>query len=211
MILKETIELYQPLKQYISGLISGFDSLSEERKILLKTMASCIKTELINAGKADLVFICTHNSRRSHLAQIWAQTAAYYCGIEGIKCYSGGTEVTAFNPRAVKAIEKTGFKIGKSGNEENPHYRVSFSDNHSLLVYSKKFDAPENPSIGFCAILTCSDADEKCPFIPGANRISLTYDDPKQFDGGPLEEIKYDERCREIAGELFYGFSLLKP
>jgi arsenate reductase len=58
--------------------------------------------------------------------------------------------------------------------------------------------------------MTCTHADENCPFIPGATRISLPYEDPKAFDGTPEEEAIYAERCRQIARELLFAFSQVK-
>lgn len=59
--------------------------------------------------------------------------------------------------------------------------------------------------------MTCSDAEENCPFIPEADiRLLTTYSDPKEFDYTSLQDINYDERCKEIALETFYVFSLIK-
>ena len=59
--------------------------------------------------------------------------------------------------------------------------------------------------------MTCSTADEGCPFIAGAEkRFPIRYDDPKTFDGTELMNEKYTERSLEIASEMFYVFSQLK-
>lgn len=88
--------------------------------------------------KAELIFICTHNSRRSHIAQVWAQTAATYYNVPNVVAYSGGTEATAFNPRAVKAMEEAGFKITKTTEGTNPVYEVRFSDDATFIkAFSK--------------------------------------------------------------------------
>ena len=59
--------------------------------------------------------------------------------------------------------------------------------------------------------MTCSHADENCPFIPGAEiRIPVRYDDPKAFDGTDLMEAKYLERSKEIATEMLYVFSKIR-
>ena len=68
-----------------------------------------------------------------------------------------------------------------------------------------------NPEKDFAAVMTCSHADEHCPFIPGATaRIALTYDDPKDFDDTPLESEKYRERVMQIGREILYAFSQVK-
>ena len=158
----------------------------------------------------QLNFICTHNSRRSQLAQIWAQTISAYFGIETL-CFSGGVEITAFNENAVNAIKAAGFKIEATGNT-NPIYEVSYSDSVTgIKAFSKKFDDAPNPNSSFAAIMTCSHADENCPFIPGAEiRIPVRYDDPKAFDGTDLMEAKYLERSKEIATEMLYVFSKIE-
>jgi arsenate reductase len=122
-----------------------------------------------------------------------------------METYSGGTEATACNLRAVAALKRVGFRIENPGGK-NPHYRLHFSeDAKPLLCFSKKYDDPVNPREGFFAVMTCSEADENCPFIPGAkHRVPLTYRDPKEADGTPLESACYDGRCRQIATEMFY-------
>jgi arsenate reductase len=162
-----------------------------------------------DAGKKILLnFVCTHNSRRSHISQIWAQTAAHYYGIDNVETFSGGTEATAFNPRAVTAMKDAGFDIAIIKDDKNPVYKVRFSiDAPAITVFSKKYDDEFNPRSDFAAIMTCSHADENCPFIPGAKRIALTYDDPKDFDGTPEESAKYSERVNEIGREILFAFS----
>jgi arsenate reductase len=157
----------------------------------------------------NLNFICTHNSRRSHLGQLWAQAAAWYYGIENVKSFSGGTEATAFNPRAVKAMQEAGFAIVVQKDGDNPLYEVRYAEAaSSITVFSKKYDDAFNPSKDFAAVMTCSHADENCPLILGAAaRISLNYDDPKDFDGTALESEKYRERVRQIGREVLFAFS----
>ena len=200
--------LLSPLENFRKQL--DFSLLSEERKTVLTELINYIQQQR-NAGKeVHLNFICTHNSRRSQFSQIWAQTAAYYYGVNA-QCYSGGVEVTAFNERAVESIKRSGFVVEKNG-EENPKYAVVFSNDVApLLAYSKIYDDAANAKIGFAAIMTCAHADDNCPYIPGADkRIPIRYNDPKAFDDTPLEALKYDERSKEIANELFYTFSLIK-
>jgi arsenate reductase len=206
------IEVYKPLRVTIEKLIQQFDSIPADRKRILKQLSAFIETKRQSNQRIDLIFICTHNSRRSHISQIWAQTAAAYYGIPNVMCYSGGTEATAFNPRAVEAIGKAGFKVVKTSNVDNPLYEISFSDEaNALFAFSKKFNAESNPRKNFAAIMTCSQADENCPVVPGSEkRISLPYDDPKDFDGTPMEPAKYSERVMEIGVEILYAFSQVK-
>jgi arsenate reductase (thioredoxin) len=203
--------LFDSVGQFVHSITQEFDQIPAERKELLQKLTDYIQAK-VNAGKpVPLTFICTHNSRRSHLSQLWAQTAAYYYGIPRVQTYSGGTEATAFNPRAVKAVEKAGFRVISSGDASNPVYLVQYSEEQPpVKAFSKVYDQGGNPKSNFGAVMTCTHADENCPFIPGATRISLPFDDPKAFDGTPLEEAKYDERTRQIGREIFYAFSLVK-
>lgn len=200
--------MYPKLKTYISELKSNFDSIPSGRKEELQKVAEYIQSKLDDSKTAKLNFICTHNSRRSHLAQIWTAIAADYYGIENIETYSGGTEATAFNPRAVTAVERAGFKVENPGGN-NPRYEVSFSeDAQPMICFSKKFDDNFNPDKNFAAIMTCSDADENCPFVPGAEfRKAITYRDPKESDGTDHESETYDKRCKQIASEMFFMMS----
>jgi arsenate reductase len=184
--------------------------IPDERKQVLDPLITYIQEKLDQQADVNLNFICTHNSRRSQFSQIWAQTAADYYGIP-VKSFSGGVEVTAFNERAVASIKRSGFKVTSEG-DTNPVYTVFHSDNNEgISLFSKLFDDPVNQSDHFAAVMTCSHADENCPFIPGAEkRIPVLYEDPKAFDGTPEEANKYDERSIQIAAEMFYVFSMIK-
>ncbi|HET8865966.1 MAG TPA: protein-tyrosine-phosphatase, partial [Gracilimonas sp.] len=198
-------------KTYITELESGFDSIPTKRKGQLREVVEYIRSKIESGELAKLNFICTHNSRRSHLAQIWTATAAHHYGIEDIETYSGGTEATAFNSRAVEAIKRAGFEVKDPG-VENPRYELSFSDDAKpMICFSKKFDDNFNPDKNFAAIMTCSDADKNCPFVSGAEfRKAITYIDPKEADGTDQEAEVYDERCRQIATEMFYMMNLVR-
>ena len=123
---------------------------------------------------------------------------------------SGGVEVTACDPRTVAALERSGFVIDKE-ERENPVHTVRFSEEAApVKCFSKLFDDPSNPKKQFAAVMTCSDADEACPVVFGAaERISVPYTDPKEFDGTEKESEAYAERCRQISSEMLYVFSLV--
>ena len=198
---------YKKISEFISSL--DINTIPEERQPLLQEYIDFIKhkqeeneTILINA-------ICTHNSRRSHLAQIWSQVMACEFGIDNVYAFSGGTEATAMFPMVTKVLEKTGFNITKLSKEKNSVYSIKYSNNaHPVVCFSKTYDNIFNPKSDFVALMTCSDADEKCPIVYGsAKRIRLTYDDPKAFDNTPQQEEKYMERSTQIATEMKYVFS----
>lgn len=192
--------------------ILNFESISAERKIILQPLIDFIQSKVIANQDIRLNFICTHNSRRSHLSQIWAQTAAAYFNIKNVFSYSGGTEATALFPMVAQTLSKTGFQIKTISEGNNPVYSVKYNENdHPLICFSKTYDDAFNPQNEFAAILTCSSADNGCPFIAGAEkRIPITFEDPKAFDNTPQQSEKYQERSIQIATELFYVFSQIK-
>ena len=205
--------LMPALREYVAQRAGEFGEIPADRKGQLQQVADFVREQLQAGKPARLTFICTHNSRRSQMAQIWAQTAAGYYGIANVETFSGGTEATAFNPRAVAALKRAGFEIPDATTDANPHYRVSFAkDADPLDCFSKVYKASPNPKSDFCAVIACSEADKKCPLVQGAaRRLAIPYDDPKAFDGTPEETAKYDERCRQIAREMLYVFSRVTP
>ena len=186
--------------------------IAENRKKQLQQLIAYLQQKINTKQKIRLQFICTHNSRRSILAQVWAQTLAFYFNIDMLFCYSGGTEETAVYPFIIKTLNETGFLIQQLSLGENPVYAIKFSKNEQpIIAFSKKTDAVFNPENKFAAIMTCSEAETACPIIKGAEkRIPLPYNDPKKYDDTLLQKEKYQERNRQIAGELFYVFSRLK-
>lgn len=186
--------------------------ISNERKIVLQPLVDFIQ-EKVSANKTiNLNFICTHNSRRSHLSQVWAQVAAHYFNVKNVYCYSGGTEATAMFPMAAKALELSGLKINNLSDGDNPVYSIKYAENeHPIIAFSKTYDSEFNPKSEFAAIMTCNNADVGCPFIPGAEkRIPVKYDDPKAFDNTSQQAEKYTERSNQIASEMLYVFSQIK-
>lgn len=199
--------------QKIDETISAFDvaTISEERKTVLSPLIQYVKEKVAQQEPIHLNFICTHNSRRSHLSQIWAQTLGHYFNIKNLLCYSGGTEATAMFPKIRQTLEKQGFKIQQLSQENNPVYSVKFEDNlHPIICFSKTYDDVFNPKHGFGAIMTCDSANEACPMVVGAEkRFPITFEDPKLFDHTPQQDEKYLERSIQIGTELYYVFSNL--
>jgi len=199
------------LHQIISKIASN--KIDENREAILNEVVKYIQQKKDLGDQIKLNFICTHNSRRSQLSQVWAQVMANYFKVNCLS-YSGGVEVTAFNHRAVNTLKSQGFIINVTGSDskDNPIYHISTSDKLlSIDTFSKLYNHKSSPTKDFAAIMTCSDADDNCPFIPGTEkRIPLRYNDPKTFDDTPLEEEKYLERSIEIATEMHYIFSQIK-
>jgi arsenate reductase len=186
--------------------------ISEERKEILQPLIQFIQQKKDSNLEVRLNFICTHNSRRSHLSQIWAQTMAFHFGIQNVFCYSGGTEETAMFFKVSETLKNQGFEVRMLAENTNSIHAIKFSKNElPIICFSKKYDDDFNPKSSFAAIMTCSSADEGCPFVFGSEaRISVRYDDPKAFDGTELMDLKYEERSLEIASEMFYVFSQIK-
>ncbi|WP_375324641.1 low molecular weight phosphatase family protein [Flagellimonas sp. GZD32] len=198
----------------LNGFISNLDaqSITTERKQTLSPLVEYIQEKRAKKEPIRLNFICTHNSRRSHLSQIWAQTMAHQLGVANVSCYSGGTEATALFPMVASTLANTGFEVRMLSEGKNPVYGIKFSENeHPVICFSKRMDDDFNPKSDFAAIMTCSQADEGCPFVPGAEkRIPITYEDPKAFDNTPQQAEKYSERSKQIATEMFYVFSQIQ-
>ncbi len=205
---KESI--FTELHDLIKSL--NHETITEERKEVLQPLIDYIQKNVENKNPINLNFICTHNSRRSHLSQVWAQTAAFYYRIGNVNCYSGGTEATALFPMAAATLKDHGFEVLSLSKEPNPIYGIKYAQNAPPIIgFSKTYDAEFNPKSNFAAVMTCSQADAGCPFIVGANkRIPITYEDPKAFDGTPQQAEKYRERSLQIATELTYVFSQIK-
>jgi arsenate reductase (thioredoxin) len=205
-----SISLFPALKTHVGQLLAEAPLIPPARQQLLQQLAAYLRQQIAQEAPVALHFICTHNSRRSQIAQVWAATAAAYFAIPNLTTYSGGTEATAFNPRAVAALERVGFRITDPGGD-NPHYRVEAGpDLPPLVCFSKTIGDARNPQQDFGAIMTCAEADESCPYVPGAAwRLSLTYDDPKEADDTPAETDRYDERVAQIGRELLYAFQLV--
>lgn len=206
------VTLLPALQSTVEQLTNEFNDIPLERKAILRELTQFVQMKADSKLPVYLNFICTHNSRRSHLSQIWAQAAAYYYNVPEVFCFSGGTEATAFNPRAVRAMQQAGFTIVISEDGNNPVYDVKYtSELPGIKAFSKKYDDPFNHNKDFAAVMTCSHADENCPVVLGAiARIPLRYEDPKNFDDTPQEAAKYTERVRQIGREILYAFSQVK-
>lgn len=184
------------------------ETISDERKAVLQQVVDYVQPKAENNETANLNFICIHNSRRSHLSQIWAQTMAHYLDVN-VNCYSGGTVTTAMFPMVAETLKETGFDIEIIAQGNNPVYSIKFDENaYPVIGFSKVYNDAFNPKYNFMAVMVCSQADTECPFIPNAEkRFPVTYDDPKAFDNTPQQAEKYRERSLQIATEMFYVFS----
>lgn len=205
--------LLPELRASVEQRLTEIDEISAERQSVLMSLSDFISGKIDSGQPSRLIFICTHNSRRSHMAQLWAQVAAVVFSVPDVETFSGGTEATAFNPRAVGALRRAGFLIDFFTDGKNPTYEVSYeTEMEPMHVFSKVFGHAPNPEEDFAAVMTCSSADAACPIVEGATeRIVIPYDDPKAHDCTENEAEKYDERCTQIAREMLWVFSKVNP
>src|SRR6266850_1724696 len=201
--------LLPTLRPYVKEVVNELGMVSAERRVVLDEIASNLVAQIEAGRAAQMTFICTHNSRRSHMSQVWAQTAAYYYGLDKIQTFSGGTEATACNCRTVAAMRRAGFDIEDATTGDNPVYLFLYAgDRPPIRAYSKLYNTDSNPKRDFIALMTCSVADKSCPVVQGAiARFAIHYADPRLCDDTPTETAAYTERCREIAREMFYIMS----
>jgi arsenate reductase len=202
--------MHPSLEKTLAHLPKLEGSIPADRKALIAKIAGYISEKLQKGESVKLNFICTENSRRSHLSQLLAAAIAHKLNVP-VETYSGGTKVSACNPRTVAALRRAGFQIVEDTGE-NPHYEVRYADDADpILAYSKLYDSPENPQDSFIAVMVCGHADENCPFIPNAQkRFAVTFDDPKVADDTLEEAAAYDAKIIEIGAQLFYLFNSIK-
>lgn len=200
--------MYTRITDYVAQRRREFGAMDTPRQALLDDLSLYIRRLQPDRKPARLIFVCTHNSRRSHMAHLWAAVAAATYELD-VATFSGGTEATEFNPRAVAAMERAGFRIDKTTAGHNPTYAVRFSEQvPAIACLSKKYDEAPNPKEDFAAVMVCGEADAACPAVRGASaRFSIPFVDPKAADDTPEETAVYDERCAQIAREMLYVMS----
>lgn len=202
-------QLFLPVRDYLDCRATEFDQIPDDRKHQLKRLSNYVSECCQQSVPSKLIFVCTHNSRRSHLAQTWAQISADYFSIPNVESYSGGTEATEINSRIVAAFQRAGLVVEQLKPEPNASqtkYQGSYSQQASpLLYFSKHYAEQPNPRTGFAAVMVCNEADSACPAVAGATvRLALPYIDPKIADGTDEESATYDLRCRQIAREMLF-------
>lgn len=203
--------MYHELTLTVNGLLN-FENISEDRKAILQPLIDFVQEKVAHQQEININFICTHNSRRSHFSQIWAQVAAEFFGVQKVRCYSGGTQETALFPMVATTLVNQGIRVFTIADTLNPIYAIKYGENlQPIIGFSKKYDNPFNPVSGFAAVMTCSQADVGCPFVAGSERrIPITYEDPKSSDNTDQQSAVYEQRSSEIAQEMLYVFSSIK-
>ncbi len=203
--------IFANIQHICHQLEKEFDQIPSERKQLLQQLAEALQHKKDVEAPLRLIYVCTHNSRRSHLGQIWANVAANFYGIDDVETFSAGTEATAIHPNTLEVLRHQGFDVLVLDSSANPTVDIRFGTTELSQCFSKTIDDASLPKEAFIAVMTCSDADENCPFIPGCDlRIGTTYEDPKQSDGTPEQAQTYMNRSLQIGRECLYVFSLLQ-
>jgi len=131
--------MLSPLTKFIALRLSD-DLVVDERKMALRPLIDYMQQQLDSQLPIRLNFICTHNSRRSHLAQVWAQVAAAYYAIPAVYSYSGGTEATALFPKVAETLAKQGLSLFRLSDGENPIYAFKYAENAApIMGFSKRY------------------------------------------------------------------------
>lgn len=204
--------VFPHVADYFKQRQAEFDQIPIERRAQLERIAAYVRDRHQADSIARITFICTHNSRRSHFAQVWSAVAACHLGIDRVETFSGGTEATAMNPRTISALQRAGLNVHAMDTSGNPRIEVRYSKSAPPLVcFSKVYDLSPNPDSRYCGVLTCSQADRACPQVKGADeRVAIPYDDPKRADGTPAESAEYDARSAQICREMLFVFSAVQ-
>ncbi|MGB1033050.1 MAG: protein-tyrosine-phosphatase [Flavobacteriales bacterium] len=191
------------IRKYIEQL--DVSSVSIERRQVLSQIADLL---LNRKDLKHYLFVCTHNSRRSQLAQAWFAMIAHAYGVDFLDVHSAGTEATAFYPSAIETLKQAGMVISIESQDDNPKVTISFSEEApSILAFSKTLDHGSIPKEGMVAVMTCGHADQNCPMVLGAEvRISLNYIDPKWSDNTEEEQAIYMACSQLIATEIKFIF-----
>jgi arsenate reductase (thioredoxin) len=125
------------------------------------------------AHRSRVLFLCTHNSARSQMAEGLLRDRAG----ERFEVMSAGTEATHVRPLAIRAMDEIGID-------------VSSQESKTLERYlAERFDY---------VITVCDEANEACPFFPGAKkRLHWSFKDPSQAEGSEEERLAVFRRVRD--------------
>jgi len=202
---------YNQIQLFCLEITSSFKYIPSSRLQLLDGIVLEINEFLNNKKNLNFLFVCTHNSRRSQFANVWAEIAATFYNLNSIKSYSCGTEKSIVSKNTIQTLKDLGIRIENHPSIPNA-FHAFYGKELFIDVFSKKYSDPTISKEDTIAIMTCSDADQNCPIIPYAkNRISLNFKDPKRFDNTSSFKMEYQKTGKEIAREIFYIFSKLKP
>lgn len=136
--------------------------------------------------KTRVLFLCTHNSARSQMAEGLLRHLAG----DRFEVMSAGTEATSVRPEAIKAMAERGVDISGQGSKTLERY------------LGEPFDY---------VVTVCDDANEACPVFPGAERrLHWSLQDPSRAEGSEEEHLEVFRKVRDeiqarISEELLTG------
>lgn len=178
-----------------------------EHIAVLDTLAGFIRKARDGGTPAGLAFLCTHNSRRSQMAQCAAQALAIYHNMPQMFCLSAGSQATDTHPEARAALGRAGFAIQQLDPWPNGSYWAGISPHSGVELYSKTVDQVTWPAWPIASIAVCSAAADACPIPPTATlRLALPFEDPRHADGTPAAPAAYDACLLQITTALVYAF-----
>ncbi|MGC8972143.1 MAG: arsenate reductase ArsC [bacterium] len=122
--------------------------------------------------KEKVLFICTHNSCRSQMAEGFLR---HLYG-DLYESYSAGLEITKVNPYAIKVMEELGIDISRQRSKSIEEFRGMIFD---------------------YVVTVCDSAKERCPFFPGKKVIHKSFEDPAEFIGNEEEKLNVFRRVRD--------------
>ncbi len=129
------------------------------------------------AGKTRVLFVCTHNSARSQMAEAFLNSSYG----DRYEASSAGTEPAAVNPRVIAAMKEVGLDLSRNR--------------------SKNVDDFVGQELDLIVTL-CDQAQETCPFFPGGKkRIHQGFQDPGSCAGSEEEITDCVRRIRDEIAE----------
>lgn len=200
--------MFESLYNFCEKLSSTADEIDAIRLPALTTLADYLTEIYTKEDVSAVVFVCTHNSRRSLIGELMLALCAEYYSLPPLHTYSAGTEATRLSTQACEALTDIGYeiKIDESTDTSNPIHHFRWSDTMSPhLSFSKKYTHSHLPTSDYCGVMVCNEADAGCPVIQGmAARVSLPYLDPKRMDGTLEQHSAYMRCIREIGREMMW-------
>jgi len=122
--------------------------------------------------RRKVLFICTHNSARSQMAE------GLVNALHGGRwiAHSAGTSPTNVHPLAVKAMAEIGIDISR-------HHSKALKD-----FKGEEFDL---------VVTVCDDASENCPFFPAKRTVHKGFKDPSKAEGTEEERLEAFRKVRD--------------
>ena len=184
------------MEPVFNKFFSRIDSFNpnQKRKKRLDNIASVIN-ENLNKTRS-IVFLCTHNSRRSQICEVWGKVFAEIYR-KKININSAGAFKTVVHSQVYESIVKCGLVVDNK--------KEIFFDKKKFKLNSKTIDSLTMKN--FIAVMTCSNAEKSCPNDPRSIRnIKMFFNDPRIYDETDKMSREYLNTTIYIAEELNYIF-----